>query len=72
MNPSYPYDQDLHEAGSRAAQGLCTHHAEGDEACGREAVVSYEDADGRWQAGCTAALQELVDNGDIEPLGQGA
>ena len=46
MNPSFPYDQDLHEAGSRAAEGRCTHHADGDGACTGEAVVSYEDADG--------------------------
>lgn len=75
MNPSHVFDADLHEPGSPAAEGLCSHHpsgSEGTQACGREAVVSFQDHDGRWQAGCTAALEELVEKGEIEPLGQGA
>ncbi len=71
MNPSYPFDQDLHEPGSVAAQGRCSHHAEG-QPCDGEAVVSFEDEKGTWQAGCTRALEELVERGAIEPLGQGA
>ena len=71
MHPSYPYDQDLHVAGSPAAEGRCSHHAEGDD-CAGEAVVSFEGADGHWQAGCALALEQLVDRGEIEPLGQGA
>ena len=76
MNPSQTYDPELHEPGSRAGQGRCSHHAqdsgEADEACTGEAVVSFQDRDGRWQSGCARALEELVQKGEIEPLGQGA
>ena len=37
-----------------------------------EAVVSFEGDDGRWISGCRLALERLVEQGDIEPLGQGA
>ena len=37
-----------------------------------EAVVSFEDQDAQWQSGCRTALEELVERGEIEPLGQGA
>lgn len=73
MNPSKMYDPTLHEADTPAAQGVCSHHpAQGGSGCTRDAVVSFQDADGRWQAGCSAALQELVEQEEIEPLGQGA
>jgi len=35
-------------------------------------VVSFEDGDGGWQAGCRLALEQLVERDEIEPLGQGA
>jgi hypothetical protein len=75
MNPSYPHDPELHEPGSAAAQGRCTVHAADQsdpETCTGAAVVSFEDRQGTWQAGCSRALEELVERGDIEPLGQGA
>jgi hypothetical protein len=75
MNPSRTYDPKLHEAGSRAARGQCSHHAgHAEEAgpCTGEAVVSFQDRDGRWQSGCSLALEQLVEKGEIEPLGQGA
>jgi hypothetical protein len=73
MHPSQTYDPELHEAGSDAAEGRCSHHAASrDGQCSGEAVVSFEDEDGRWQSGCRLALEELVERGDIEPLGQGA
>jgi len=73
MNLSQVYDSELHEAGSPAAQGQCSHHAAEDAGtCAGEAVVSFQDRDGRWQSGCTLALETLVEKGDIEPLGQGA
>jgi hypothetical protein len=75
MNDSYPYDPDLHENGTAAAEGRCSYHAgEGPErgSCSGEAVVSFEDTDGTWQSGCTAALEQLVERGAIAPLGQGA
>ncbi len=73
MNPSHVFDADLHEPGSAAAEGLCSYHESGGtQACAREAVVSFQDREGRWQAGCTTALEELVEKGEIEPLGQGA
>jgi hypothetical protein len=75
VKPSHAYDPDLHEAGSVAASGRCSHHeSREDEAdrCSRTAVVSFEDRPGHWQAGCDRALRELVAAGDIEPLGQGA
>ncbi len=75
MNESYPYDPDLHEDGTPAAAGRCSFHGEdrpGRGTCSGEAVVSFEDADGRWQAGCPAALEQLVESGAIAPLGQGA
>ena len=74
MNPSEVYDPELHEAGSIAARGQCSHHTggEGRGRCSGEAVVSFQDRDGRWQSGCSLALEELVESGEIEPLGQGA
>ena len=74
MNLSQTFDPELHDAGSPAAQGRCSYHApDGDGAgpCAGEAVVSYQDRDGRWQSGCSLALEQLVENGEIEPLGQG-
>ena len=72
MNTSQTYDRDLHEAGSLAAQGRCSHHPPGDADCTGAAVVSYQGQDGAWQAGCSRALEQLVERGEIEPLGQGA
>ena len=74
MRPSQTFDPSLHEAGSPAAEGACSFHAEGDgnADCAGEAVVSFEDRDGQWQSGCRTALEELVERGEIEPLGQGA
>jgi hypothetical protein len=75
MNTSYPYDPELHPAGSVAAQGLCSHHARDGsrtDPCTGDAVVSFVDSNGEWQSGCSLALEELVERGDIEPLGQGA
>lgn len=37
-----------------------------------EAVVSFQDEQGTWQAGCQRALEDLVNSGRIEPLGQSA
>ena len=74
MNPSHVFDPDLHDAGSTAAQGQCSYHSEGSDGgrpCTGEAVVSFQDHDGRWQSGCSAALEQLVEDGEIEPLGQG-
>jgi hypothetical protein len=74
MNPSYPYDKDRHEPGSVAAQGRCSQH-EGSadrEGCTGEPVVSFQDGLGRWQSGCSLALEQLVERGEILPLGQGA
>ena len=71
---SHAYDPDLHEAGSPAADGRCSYHQQEDrdpEACTGPAVVSYE-SDGGWQSGCSAALEELVERGEAQPLGQGA
>ena len=73
MNPSHTFDPELHEPGSAAAQGKCSHHAGGGAGrCAGEAVVSFQDRDGRWQSGCSLALEELVEKGEIEPLGQGS
>ena len=74
MNPSYPFDPDLHADDSVAGRGACSCHAgEGGRTgeCAGEAVVSYEDGSGQWQSGCSRALEELVERGEIEPLGQG-
>jgi hypothetical protein len=71
---SHAYDADLHEPGSPAAEGRCSYHQQDGRdagACAGPAVVSYETADG-WQSGCSAALEELVERGEILPLGQGA
>ena len=80
MNQSYAYDPDRHQAGSPAAQGRCSHHVQGvggeegpaAAACTGEAVVSFQDSEGQWQSGCSRALEQLVERGEIEPLGQGA
>jgi hypothetical protein len=75
VNRSYTYDPKYHEPGSVAAEGLCSQHG-GDSAnggtCTREAVVSFQDRDDRWQSGCSVALEQLVERGEIEPLGEGA
>ncbi len=75
MLPSFPFDPDLHEPGSRAAEGRCTQHEpDGPDPgpCDGEAVVSFEGPGDRWRTGCARALEQLVERGDIEPLGQGA
>ena len=75
MNPSYPFDPELHQEHSTAAQGRCSWHGTQSSAgteCLGEAVVSFQDEDGTWQAGCQRALEDLVDRGEIEPLGQSA
>jgi hypothetical protein len=75
MNESFPFDPDLHPEGSPASQGLCSYHrgdADVRTACAGEAVVSFRDAEGAWQSGCSSALETLVDAGEIAPLGQGA
>jgi len=74
MMPSQTFDPALHEAGTAAAEGRCSWH-EGQpaqEECAGEAVVSFQDGDGAWQSGCRLALEDLVERGEIEPLGQGA
>jgi hypothetical protein len=75
MNRSYTFDPDLHRAGSVAARGRCSWHgAEGaaEVGCSGDPVVSFQDAQGRWQSGCQRALEDLVAREEIEPLGQGA
>jgi len=73
MNPSLSFDPGLYEADSLSARGECSHHAQdGAGTCAGEAVVSFQDQDGRWQSGCRLALEQLVETGEIEPLGQGA
>lgn len=75
MRPSYVFDPDLYQPGSIAAQGGCSHHAEGGHdagACTDEAVVSFRDSHDAWQSGCSRALEELVTSGEIEPLGDKA
>ena len=75
VNDSYPYDPDRHEPGSLAAEGRCSHHGRGSSergSCTGEPVVSFKDRDGGWQSGCSLALEQLVERGEIAPLGQGA
>jgi hypothetical protein len=74
MSTTYPFDPALHAQGSLAAQGRCSHHRGTDagDGCLGEAVVSFQDQQGSWQSGCTLALEQLVERGEIEPLGQGA
>jgi hypothetical protein len=74
MNPSHVYAPDLHEPGTTAASGRCSHHEGGPDAetCTGEAVISFQDEGGQWQSGCSAALEQLVERGEVEPLGQGA
>jgi catechol 2,3-dioxygenase-like lactoylglutathione lyase family enzyme len=67
------FDPGLHRSGTTAAQGGCSHHEAGDDpACTGEAVVSFRDESGRWQSGCAPALEQLVEAGSVQPLGQGA
>jgi len=75
VNPSFPFDPDLHDPGSVAARGGCSWHgAEGaaEAGCEGEPVVSFQDRHGRWQSGCQRALEDLVGREEIQPLGQGA
>lgn len=71
MSETHAYDPSFHETGSVAAEGRCSHH-DGDAECAGEAVVSFTDEQGRWQSGCRLALEQLVERGEIPPLGQGA
>jgi hypothetical protein len=74
MQLSRTFDPELHEPGSPAAQGQCSYHApggEGTDPCAGAAVVSFQDRNGRWQSACSSALEQLVEQGEIEPLGQG-
>lgn len=72
MNTSQTFDPALHEAGSAGAAGQCSYHSNREaDPCTGEAVVSFHDQDGRWQSGCSLALEQLVEKGAIEPLGQG-
>jgi hypothetical protein len=75
VSTSRAYDPDLHDPGTVAASGRCSHHAEHDAqgvGCTGDAVVSFQDQQGRWQSGCAAALEQLVADGQIDGLGQGA
>jgi hypothetical protein len=75
VNPSFPFDPELHRSDSVAARGGCSWHgAEGatESGCGGEPVVSFQDRHGQWQSGCQRAFEDLVRSGDIQPLGQGA
>jgi hypothetical protein len=73
MRPSQTFDPTLHDPGSDAAEGRCSHHSAGATGdCAGEAVVSFQDEAGDWQSGCRTALEDLVERGEIEPLGQGA
>jgi len=75
MNPSFPFDPDLHRPGSVAGSGRCSWHGAegaGDVGCDGEAVVSFQDRHGEWQSGCQRALEDLVTREEIQPLGQGA
>lgn len=75
MKPSYAYSAEFYPPGSAAAAGRCTWHQLGNDdaaTCTGEAVVSFQDRDDRWHAGCAAALEQLVERDEIEPLGQGA
>ena len=72
---SHAYDPDLHQAGSPAADGRCSYHQRDGvdaAACTGPAVVSFEGDQGGWESGCSAALEELVERDEIQPLGQGA
>ena len=75
MNPSFPFNPDLHRPGSVARRGRCSWHG-GESAaevgCEGEPVVSFQDRHGQWQSGCQRALEDLVSREEIQPLGQGA
>jgi hypothetical protein len=78
MRPSQTFDPTLHEEGTPAAQGRCSWHtgehtgSSSRTECASEAVVSFQDGQGQWESGCRLALEDLVERGEIEPLGQGA
>jgi hypothetical protein len=75
VNPSHPYEPKFHAPGSVAARGHCSQHGRdsaGGGTCTGEPVVSFQDRHDRWQSGRSLALEQLVERGEIEPLGQGA
>jgi len=72
MRQSYPFDPSLHDDDSPAARGVCSVHGSDDDTCAGEPVVSFEGEQGTWQSGCSLALEQLVERGEILPLGQGA
>lgn len=72
---SYPYSADHHDVGSVASAGRCSWHGwdgRAVESCDGHAVVSFRDDAGTWHSGCATALRELVEQGQLEPLGQDA
>ena len=58
-----PYDRSRHRPGTAAHAGHCSWH--GPVSCGRSPIVSFCDAQGRWQSGCQRAVDELVARGQL-------
>lgn len=56
----------------REGSVLTTRGTEGAGPCAGAAVISFQDRGGRRQSGCTLALKQLIETGEIEPLGHGA
>lgn len=65
MRESFPHNQRLHRSTTAAGQGHCSWH--GPASCPDTPVISFQDAQGRWQSGCERALDELTARGDISP-----
>jgi hypothetical protein len=62
---SMPYAAEKHRPGTWAASGGCSWHG---RTCANRPVVSFQDAQGRLQAGCERAVRDMVARGDMMPL----
>jgi hypothetical protein len=58
-----PYDARHHRAGTVSNDGRCSWH--GVDTCTETPVISFQDRQGRWQAGCPRALEELTSRGEM-------
>ena len=65
MLEAHPYDPELHRAGAAAHDGHCSWH--GPVSCSHPPVISFQDAQERWQSGCRRAVDELTARGDLGP-----
>lgn len=60
------YDARHHNSGTVGESGRCSWH--GLSTCAETPIISFQDAQNRWQSGCQRALDELTGRGEMRPL----